>query len=141
LKLDKSLLYDPEDHELSRLHRGDSNEHNKLAVVYVRLGHGASITAHEERLIRFASLQGTVPPHVCQKVPDRYSYPGPSGLVIGLEDHPLGAFLDGLCNKDEEAAGIYVFPGRITDDATSTPDPGSSTQANHPTAELLAKPI
>src|SRR5882672_7695957 len=119
-------LADAEDHELRRLHRSDADLADHLARVDHLRRVGLGVALHVERLLRSLAHQRARVVDAQQEGGDVPGDPLPERLVVGLEDHPLGADLDRLLDHQEQAADVDVPPRRVAGDRARAPDPDAA---------------
>src|ERR1700704_762951 len=119
-------LADPEDDELRRLHRSDADLADHLAGIDHFRRVGLRVALDVERLFRSLAHQRARVVDAQQEGGDVPGDPLPERLVVGLEDHPLGADLDRLLDHQEQAADVDVPPRRVAGDRARAPDPDAA---------------
>src|SRR6478609_3193563 len=114
-------LADAEDDELRRLGGRDADDADQPAVVQVVGGHRGGVAADEEALLGLGAEQCARAPFVEQEALDGVAHGVPKRRSVDLEDHPLGALVDGLLQVVEVAPDREVPPLRVVGDGAGAP--------------------
>src|SRR5690348_13513919 len=126
-------LADPEDDELGRACRRDTDLDDQTTVVEVVGGHRRGVAADEEPLLRLRAQECAGLPFGEQETLDGGPHRGPQRGSIDLEDNPLAAFVDRFLQVVEVPPHGEVLPLRILGDRACAPHlearPGEEPEA------------
>src|SRR4051794_31599949 len=122
------VLRQAEDDELGRLHRGDADLADDLPEVDPLSGVRLVVALHEERLLGREPEERTLAPLHDQEGADGPADLGPQGLVVRLEDDPLGTAEYGLLHVVEETADVQVAPRGVARQCAGAPDPDAASR-------------
>src|SRR5437660_1613316 len=117
-----SPLADSDDHELGRLHRRHADDEDQPAVVDVVLCHRGPVALDEEGLLGGPAHERPVAPNRGEEHGDALPDTRPRQLVVGLEDDPLRAAVEGCLQEDEEPAHVDVLELGFAGGAAGSPD-------------------
>src|SRR3954471_4490139 len=103
-------LLDVDQHELRRLERCETDEDVHDSPVDVVLRVVLRVALDEVRLLGSTALEHALPPQGVHERTHVEPDGGPQRLVVGLEDHPLGAPVEALLDEQRRAAHRHVLP-------------------------------
>ena len=99
-------LADVDDHEFGGLDGGYADDDVQPPVIEIVLCHGGLIAAYKESLFRRGAMEHAGAPFSGEEICDGSADACPKSLAIGLEDCPLGAFVEGVFQGGQIAADV-----------------------------------